>query len=178
KINEDVVIPLERLGDYTDGIERLNIEMSIRNKLKLADRLAAFFARPDAEHLWRPGSEARPGDEALEASLDEARALVADARARWQDRFDRIDATFRDLQSHAIVVSWKAELKLPLERIFAGRRFEPLLLQCNVIHREVLRSRVFIALHMHAGDGNVHTNIPVNSDDYGMLKEANAAVAR
>ena len=66
KINEDVVIPLERLGDYTDGIERLNIEMSIRNKLKLADRLAAFFARPDAEHLWRPGSEARPGDEALE----------------------------------------------------------------------------------------------------------------
>jgi Fe-S oxidoreductase len=42
----------------------------------------------------------------------------------------------------------------------------------------VLKSRVFIALHMHAGDGNVHTNIPVNSDDYGMLQEANAAVAR
>ena len=31
---------------------------------------------------------------------------------------------------------------------------------------------------MHGGDGNVHTNIPVNSDDYVMLKEANAAVAR
>ena len=31
---------------------------------------------------------------------------------------------------------------------------------------------------MHAGDGNVHTNIPVNSDDYAMLREANAAVAR
>ena len=42
----------------------------------------------------------------------------------------------------------------------------------------VLRSRVFVALHMHAGDGNVHTNIPVNSDDYDMLREANAAVAR
>jgi Fe-S oxidoreductase len=42
----------------------------------------------------------------------------------------------------------------------------------------VLRSRVFVALHMHAGDGNVHTNLPVNSDDYGMLKEAEAAVAR
>ncbi|MCA1665353.1 MAG: FAD-binding oxidoreductase, partial [Myxococcales bacterium] len=26
KINEDVVIPLGRLGDYTDGVERLNIE--------------------------------------------------------------------------------------------------------------------------------------------------------
>ena len=42
----------------------------------------------------------------------------------------------------------------------------------------VLRSRVFVALHMHAGDGNVHTNLPVNSDDYAMLREANAAVAR
>jgi Fe-S oxidoreductase len=31
---------------------------------------------------------------------------------------------------------------------------------------------------MHAGDGNVHTNIPVNSDDYDMLHQANEAVAR
>ena len=45
-------------------------------------------------------------------------------------------------------------------------------------HKQVLRSRVFIALHMHAGDGNVHTNIPVNSDDYAMLQEAAEAVAR
>jgi FAD/FMN-containing dehydrogenase/Fe-S oxidoreductase len=178
KINEDVVIPLERLGDYTDGVERLNIEMSIRNKLKLADRLARFFEEPDAEHLWRAGSEARPGDEQLAAALDEARTLIAAVRARWQDLYDRLDATFRDLQSHASVVSWKHELKAPLETIFAGRTFEPVLARCNVIHREVLRSRVFIALHMHAGDGNVHTNLPVNSDDYGMLQEANAAVAR
>jgi Fe-S oxidoreductase len=31
---------------------------------------------------------------------------------------------------------------------------------------------------MHAGDGNVHTNLPVNSDHYEMLQEANAAVER
>ena len=31
---------------------------------------------------------------------------------------------------------------------------------------------------MHAGDGNVHTNIPVNSDNYAMLQTANQAVAR
>src|SRR5512138_2149641 len=46
KINEDVVIPLERLGDYTDGIERINIEFSIANKLKLVSRLAEFFSGP------------------------------------------------------------------------------------------------------------------------------------
>ena len=31
---------------------------------------------------------------------------------------------------------------------------------------------------MHAGDGNVHTNIPVNSNDYAMLHEAERVVAR
>jgi FAD/FMN-containing dehydrogenase len=35
KINEDVVIPLPRMAEYTDGIERINIELSLRNKLKL-----------------------------------------------------------------------------------------------------------------------------------------------
>ena len=42
--------------------------------------------------------------------------------------------------------------------------------RCDAIHQQVLKSRVFVALHMHAGDGNVHTNIPVNSDDYDMLQ--------
>src|SRR5678816_4729076 len=85
--------------------------MSIRNKVKLADRLAQFFADPDAEHLWRTGSEARPTDSELAAALDDARALVLSVRARWQDLYDRLDTTFRDLQSHADVVSWKHELK-------------------------------------------------------------------
>jgi FAD/FMN-containing dehydrogenase len=40
----------------------------------------------------------------------------------------------------------------------------------DAIHKEALRGRVFVALHMHAGDGNVHTNIPVNSDNYEMLQ--------
>jgi Fe-S oxidoreductase len=31
---------------------------------------------------------------------------------------------------------------------------------------------------MHAGDGNVHTNLPVNSDNYDMLQTAHRAVAR
>jgi len=40
KVNEDVVIPLPRMGDYCDGIERINIELSIANKLELCDALA------------------------------------------------------------------------------------------------------------------------------------------
>ena len=63
--------------------------------------------------------------------------------------------------------------------IFTGREYQPHAASaCDRIHQQVLKSRVFVALHMHAGDGNVHTNIPVNSDDYAMLQAANAAVAR
>jgi len=46
KINEDVVIPLPRMGEYTDEIERINIELSIRNKLKLVAELRSFFEKP------------------------------------------------------------------------------------------------------------------------------------
>ncbi|MEO8753601.1 MAG: FAD-binding oxidoreductase, partial [Casimicrobiaceae bacterium] len=178
KINEDVVIPLPRLGDYTDGIERINIELSIRNKLRLCDELAAFLDSPLLAHAWPPDSDVRPPPEQIDAKVDEARELLAATRRTWQDLLDRIDATFAALQDHGIVVSWKRELKAPLEEIFAGLAFAPVLRHLNDIHARVLRSRVFVALHMHAGDGNVHTNIPVNSDDYGMLRDANAAVAR
>ncbi len=174
KINEDVVIPLERLGDYTDGVERINIELSIQNKLRLCDALADFFRGPMPD----AGDEKRIAEEIVSAKLDEARALVQTTRERWQDLLQRMDETFPALQDHSVVVSWKTELKAQLDEIFSGIAFVAIRNRYTGIHKEILRSRVFIALHMHAGDGNVHTNIPVNSDDYGMLQQANAAVAR
>ncbi|WP_162754952.1 FAD-binding oxidoreductase, partial [Escherichia coli] len=65
-----------------------------------------------------------------------------------------------------------------LRKIFNGGEFKPILDEAQAIHKKVLRGRVFVALHMHAGDGNVHTNIPVNSADYVMLQDAHKAVAR
>ena len=85
---------------------------------------------------------------------------------------------FHRLQDYSLRVSWKRELKPQLEDIFDGVLFAPVLVRIDDIHREILRGRVFIALHMHAGDGNVHTNIPVNSDNYAMLQEANTTVDR
>ena len=75
-------------------------------------------------------------------------------------------------------VSWKKEVRDPLLELFAGRPFETICRELEAIHRRTLKGRVFVALHMHAGDGNVHTNIPVNSDDYTMLHEAGQVVRR
>jgi len=85
---------------------------------------------------------------------------------------------FHALQDRTHVVSWKTEVRETLMQIFDGRAFDAVRAGIDATHKRVLKSRLFIALHMHAGDGNVHTNIPVNSDDYAMLHEANVAVAR
>jgi Fe-S oxidoreductase len=90
----------------------------------------------------------------------------------------KYESVFRAVQSYDLRISWKRELKLPMEEIFAGREYQKILNHCDEIHKKVLKSRVFIALHMHAGDGNVHTNIPVNSDDYEMMRDAHDAVDR
>src|SRR5882672_219792 len=74
KINEDVVIPLERLGDYTDGIERINIERSIANKLKLTAALEALFAGAGLAHVWGVNDDARPAQEQIDAKVEEALA--------------------------------------------------------------------------------------------------------
>jgi len=91
---------------------------------------------------------------------------------------DSTGTVFDHLQDRSIRVSWKTELRAELARIFLGATFAPTLADCDAVHRRILQGRVFVALHMHAGDGNVHTNIPVNSDNYAMLKTANGAVAR
>jgi FAD/FMN-containing dehydrogenase/Fe-S oxidoreductase len=176
KINEDVVIPLERLGDYTDGIERINIEFSIGNKLKLAQRLEDFFRGELPLHADAKGDRAALFGERPAQALELVRATAA----RWKSVLDNLgDArAFEDVQLHRDRISWKRELRDPLRDLFSGRDFEPVMAALEAIHAQVLRGRVFVALHMHAGDGNVHTNIPVNSDDYEMLREANEAVAR
>ena len=53
-------------------------------------------------------------------------------------------------------------LQARLSKIFDGDMFGPVRELIDRTHAEVLRGRLFVALHMHAGDGNVHTNIPVN----------------
>ncbi|HET7159431.1 MAG TPA: FAD-binding oxidoreductase, partial [Burkholderiales bacterium] len=204
KINEDVVIPLEGLGDYSDGIERINIELSIRNKLKLTHALQTLL-RGDLPLINRDQSVGT-ATEILGDRVERATALLDEVRTRWQWLLDSIDqpltelksrapadyasvieAAMRDekrpmlfhlLQDHLIRVSWKTELCTQLTDIFDGRSFEKVRSAIEATHKQVLRSRVFVALHMHAGDGNVHTNIPVNSDDYAMLQEAAEAVAR
>jgi FAD/FMN-containing dehydrogenase/Fe-S oxidoreductase len=193
KINEDVVIPLPRMGDYCDGIDRINIELSLHNKLKLLDALDGFFT--GELPLYYQDDQQLGDAELLGNRVHETTQILADVRTRWQWLRDNLDAPLADcpfppaestdartvfdsVQRHQLSASWKREVRDPLRQVFNGSTYQPILDQCNTLHQSVLKSRVFIALHMHAGDGNVHTNIPVNSDNYEMLQQANGAVER
>ncbi|MBE9536213.1 MAG: DUF3683 domain-containing protein [Proteobacteria bacterium] len=201
KINEDVVIPLEKLGDYNREIECINIEQSIRNKVKIADAVLEYLAgkMEEARHIdgFEDSSEGRA---IFDAKRVQAVELVVAARNRWQSIMDRLDeeaASCKDILSDLekgllvsgdklvdlllrrdLVVSCRREVGDVLFEVFSGRDLLEVRQAIESIHDRIKDERLFIALHMHAGDGNVHTNIPVHSQNYEMLHEAERMVDR
>ncbi|MCX5590112.1 FAD/FMN-binding oxidoreductase [Alcaligenes endophyticus] len=211
KINEDVVIPLNRMGEYTDEIERINIELSAANKLRLTRELEQFLCGDLPVGKSQDAADAsHTREEILESRREDALQLIHRVRDRWQWLVDNLELPLAQasediarlqipytleeqqarlaqepdvtilqlLQDHTLRTSWKTEIRSHLEQFFSGADCAAVLAEIQATHDRVLKSRVFVALHMHAGDGNVHTNIPVNSDDYEMLQTANATVAR
>jgi FAD/FMN-containing dehydrogenase/Fe-S oxidoreductase len=199
KVNEDVVIPLHNLARYTEGIETINIRQSMQNKLRIIDALLEHLAGDLPELRTVADYEASEERSAIVANkVAHATAFLQQRKTRWEqilglfnvsaaDHQDLLDETAKATQRptdrvidlllrRELRISYRAEILKPLQEMFAGRELAPLMQSLEKIHRRIRTSRLFVALHMHAGDGNVHTNIPVNSNDYGMLHEAERMV--
>ncbi|MFP4182308.1 MAG: DUF3683 domain-containing protein [Thiohalospira sp.] len=201
KINEDVVIPLDRLADYNDGIERINIELSTANKVRMIDAVLEYLDGDMPE--VRQAKDYERSDEAdaiLEGKKGAARELLAGVRQRWTTLINNLDrpaaemteilgeaarealepgdTLFRVMQRRDERISYREEVERPLGEIFSGQDLARVRKRFDEIHQEIRSSRLFVATHMHAGDGNVHTNIPVNSNDYDMMQEADQVVER
>ena len=201
KINEDVVIPLERLADYNREIERINIEQSIGNKLEIMAAVRDYLQGdlPDAR-LGDDFEESEENSAILAAKQVAASEVIVSASRRWGEILANLDESAerhgdllderaldllrpsdslldmmlrRDLRQ-----SYREEVARRLGEIFAGRDMQPIRERLDELHRGIRDARLFVALHMHAGDGNVHTNIPVHSHNYGMLHEAERVVDR
>ncbi len=199
KLNEDVVIPLNRIGEYTLACERFNIECSISNKLEILDGIDKYFSGYIS--LGMPTVTAGVSKETLLAEpVAAARALISETRNRWQFVLDNLDTPINEIApelydrgikikrygkeaplfdavyDRVVRISWKKEVRQMLFHMFPGDAFEKVRNEIDTIHDRLLKGRVFIALHMHAGDGNVHTNIPLNSDNYAMMLKGMEAV--
>jgi FAD/FMN-containing dehydrogenase/Fe-S oxidoreductase len=201
KINEDVVIPLPRLADYSEGIERINIEQSMHNKLRMLDAVDEYLSGELPELRQVAEYESSAENNAIVADKQRAaREHLAAVRARWSALFSRLDAAAAErgdlleaelraklrpgdtllalLLRRELRISYRREVAQVLKEIFGGQEFAPVRARLDEIHAAIRSGRLFVALHMHAGDGNVHTNIPVNSNDYQMLQEAERVVDR
>lgn len=199
KINEDVVIPLPRLAEYNRGIECINIEQAISNKIKICDAITQYLdgnlkdAKEDDSYAT--SSEA---EEIIRKKCEAAKHLIATKKQRWSNILQNLNSPALEvktlLQEHEVefirnedelidlllrrdcVISYTKEVYRALSEIFSGQDLKPVREKFKTIHGEIKDAKLFVALHMHAGDGNVHTNIPVHSDNYAMLHEADRIV--
>ncbi|MBE9560310.1 MAG: DUF3683 domain-containing protein, partial [Proteobacteria bacterium] len=199
KINEDVVIPLPRLAEYNRGIECINIEQSITNKIKICDALTLYLDSnlkdTTEDDNYATSTEA---EEIVQNKCESAKQLISTKKQRWSDILQNLNSpacevknllldseqdSLRDnddlidlLLRRDCVISYTEEIYRALTEIFSGQDLKPVRDKFKEIHRNIKDSKLFVALHMHAGDGNVHTNIPVHSDNYAMLHEADKIV--
>ena len=206
KINEDVVIPLPRLSEYNDGIERINIELSTKNKLAMIEAVQEYLKTDMPElHTIVAGQvpDYKESDERIaiiEAKKQAALSHLQQTYDCWKTILDKTDELARShldllnketqasikegdtlfhlLQRRELRISYQQYIEKPLKEIFAGHDLEGVRNKLDNIHSDIRSSRLFVATHMHAGDGNVHTNIPVNSNDYAMMHEADKIVER
>jgi FAD/FMN-containing dehydrogenase/Fe-S oxidoreductase len=148
KLNEDVVIPVERIPDFALFLEQLNLEcaaVAFRSALQAVGMLPGFpLEDKELNREFSFLSKVALGEEVSPAEISDD-----ELEARAVEFLDALEGKY-------------AHLAKKLRRI----------------RDYMLESRVIVASHMHAGDGNCHVNIPVNSNDPVMLEQAEEAVAR
>ncbi|MFZ5427595.1 MAG: FAD-binding and (Fe-S)-binding domain-containing protein [Thermodesulfobacteriota bacterium] len=147
KINEDVVIPLEVIPDFSDFLEELNLlylAKAYRKALQEVTRLPGF---PDS-------------DEFVSMEMQFAAEILRGIR------------TAKELNDQELEVQayyFFTDLKTRYPKLYGD---------IEAIHQDMLARRIIVANHMHAGDGNCHVNLPVNSNDPEMLAQAHEAADR
>jgi FAD/FMN-containing dehydrogenase/Fe-S oxidoreductase len=147
KLNEDVVLPLDRLAEFARFIQELNLDEDRHNQAELLGELGDSLGQTTTGE-W------------LAAKLPHARAIcrateeiVGGAGLRQLREGEHLDKLKRDLVD-----------------LFAG--YGTIVDTVRGIFAEVRSRLIVIATHMHAGDGNVHVNIPVFSNDRIMMQRA------
>jgi FAD/FMN-containing dehydrogenase/Fe-S oxidoreductase len=156
KMNEDIVLPLDALAEFARWVDDVNVEEERYAQLRFVERaeevLGAGPRKDDTE--WT----------ATKAPAALARCALARAGIEKAD-----PDTLRSL-------SGLANLQKDLAALVRG--YSDLTQDLDRVHKEVRDRLIVLATHMHAGDGNVHVNIPVLSNDGPMLRRTEEIVDR
>jgi len=155
KINEDVVLPLTALAEFSLFIDAMNVHEERHcqeNFVRRAETYLRGVPTPE-DPLWPPKLEA---------------ALAACGKAR--EAIEKAAET--EVRSLAVTDRLRQDLAALLGS------YPKVASTLGGIWEEVRARLIVLATHMHAGDGNVHVNIPVLSNDRQMLRRADAVVEK
>ena len=144
KINEDIVIPIDKIPEFAQFLEQLNLKYLGKIFAKALGRIGEAIDISTDTQI----------EDAQKKAVAIIRGEILASELSDEEFYLGVYKCFKNLQDtfpqHEKVI---AENKQMLEN-----------------------QRIIIASHMHAGDGNCHVNIPVNSNDAEMLEQAHQAV--
>ena len=150
KLNEDIVLPLPALAEFARFVDARNIDEDIHNKMEVIEAIVGYLqtAEPIEDPDW------------LEAKIPKANELC-------RATLDQLQLRRREAVRQGVDIR---NLLADLLQLLSG--YSRVSSDIEAIHSRVRARRIVIATHMHAGDGNIHVNIPVFSNDREMMKRA------
>jgi FAD/FMN-containing dehydrogenase/Fe-S oxidoreductase len=149
KLNEDVVLPLEALAEFARFCDTLNLEEERHAQHTFIRRAETFLKNTPLEGSpWLA--------EKIPAAIARCQKAITDLAA----------AGGLEVRGLAVTESLREDLRQLV------RGYDTVTGGLDAMHAEERRRRIVIATHMHAGDGNVHVNIPVLSNDRAMIRHA------
>jgi FAD/FMN-containing dehydrogenase/Fe-S oxidoreductase len=152
KLNEDIVLPLAALTGFAEYVEQYNADEERHNQRELVARMREILA----------GAVGRDEAEQVTAKVPRAEQICAEA----DGMIGRLAG--REMREGAAV----ARMRDGLVELFSGH--QGMATRIKEAFVEVRSRLIVVATHMHAGDGNVHVNIPVFSNDREMMARAAA----
>ncbi len=182
KLNEDIVIPVESLPDFADYIDKLNLEKEIENNCYIIDGIVDYFNNCDTNGYNQFfSSKVKSFSASIEAikadlisylaNMDRKAKDVAGMKVRSSSK-----TVFELLRDGQLAYSIDESILSKFCKNFHG--YDEVIKEVNEIIEERKTKKLIIATHMHAGDGNIHVNIPVHSNDYRMMQEADETAGR
>ncbi len=177
KLNEDVVIPLDKLPEFADYMEKLNIEKELSNNIHIIAEIEAFlnngienqddFITGKISHYSQHIKKMSTIYLEYMENLDEPAGQII-KHISLEANEDK--SLFELIRDGIIECQLDKDIVLNFKQSFHG--YDELINQFVKIVESKRSKKIIIATHMHAGDGNIHVNIPVHSNDYMMMHEA------
>ena len=154
KLNEDVVIPLHTLADFARFVDDMNVQQERYSQMHFIDRVLANLK----------AAQVKEDAEQFQQKIESAVELCAETREALKNASDV------NLRSLSTITSFRKSL------CDLVRGYPKMVEVIEYLHTYIRDRRIVIATHMHAGDGNIHVNIPVLSNDQDMMERADHVV--